>query len=205
MIDAFGVMNLVGLLAFAVVGSLKAIDADLDLFGVVVLGVLTALGGGVTRDLLVNSVPVALRSTADVSVALLGVGLAVAWAQRGVHEDVFRTIQYPDAIGLAAFATTGALVAVGADLSPYGVVVLATVTGVGGGLVSDVLLGNVPFVLVEDFYATCAVVGGVVFWLAASVGVGTQVSAVVCAAVVLGLRIVAIWRGWELPTAQLSA
>ncbi|MFC7080942.1 trimeric intracellular cation channel family protein [Halorussus caseinilyticus] len=198
-------MNVVGLLAFAVVGSLRGADADLDVLGVAVLGVLTALGGGVTRDLLVDSVPVALRSTTDVSVVLFGVVAGIALARLG--DDLtdqsltdHAVVLLPDAVGLAAFATTGALVATDAGLSAFGVVVLATVTGVGGGLVSDVLLRNVPFVLVEDFYATCAIVGGSVFWLVATVGVGQRASALVCAVVVFGLRSLAIRYEWELPT-----
>ena len=199
-LDPFGVMNVVGLLAFAVVGSLRAADADLDLLGVAVLGVMTALGGGVTRDLLVDTVPVALRSTTDVSVALVGVGLAVALARLGAGATDHSLVLLADAVGLSAFATTGALVATTAGLSPFGVVVLATVTGVGGGLVSDILLRNVPFVLVEDFYATCAVLGGVIFWVASSAGAGRRASALVCAAVVFGLRLLAIRYDWELPT-----
>lgn len=201
MIDPFGPMNLVGLLAFALVGSWKGIDADFDLFGVAVLGVLTALGGGVTRDLLVNSIPVALRSTADVSVALVGVGLAVVLARYKTDLPAGPLVQYPDAIGLSAFATTGAIVADASGLSPFGIVVLATVTGIGGGLVSDVLLGNVPFVLVEDFYATCAVAGGVTYWVVTTAGMASAVGALACAAVVIGLRIGAIRWEWELPTA----
>lgn len=198
--DLFGIMNVVGLLAFAVVGSLKAIDAEFDLLGVTVLGVTTALGGGVTRDLLVNAVPTALRSTADVSVALVGVALAVVLAHRADRTVDGPAVLLPDAVGLSAFATTGALVAADAGLTAFGVVVLATVTGVGGGLVSDLLLQQVPFVLREDFYATCAVLGGTAFWAATAAGAGDGTAAVACAGVALSLRLLAIRYGWELPT-----
>jgi uncharacterized membrane protein YeiH len=73
MVGAFDAMNTIGLVAFAVVGALKGADADLDLFGVGVLGMATALGGGILRDVLAGRVPVALRTTADVSVALVGI------------------------------------------------------------------------------------------------------------------------------------
>ncbi|WP_132057762.1 trimeric intracellular cation channel family protein [Halorussus amylolyticus] len=193
-------MNVVGLLAFAVVGSLRAIDADFDVLGVAVLGVMTALGGGVTRDLLVNTVPVALRSTTDVSVALLGVVAGIALAHLGDDLTDHSVVLLPDAVGLAAFATTGALVAADAGLTAFGVVTLATITGVGGGLVSDILLQQVPFVLVEDFYATCAILGGVVFWAVTAAGVGDGIGAGVCAAFVFVLRLLAIRYEWELPT-----
>ena len=136
--NVFEAMNVVGLLAFAVTGALKAVDADLDLLGVTVLGVMTALGGGITRDLLVNTVPTALTS-GDIGVVLVGVGVALALVQFG-SAAVPSFVLLPDAIGLSAFATTGALVGFDAGLSGFGIVLLATVTGVGGGIIADVLL-----------------------------------------------------------------
>lgn len=199
--DVFTAMNVIGLLAFAAVGALKGTDADLDLFGVVVLGVLTALGGGALRDVLVGRVPLALRSTGDVAIALLGVALAVALS-RGVEGRIRDRplLQVPDAVGLATFAATGALVGIGADLSPFGVVALATLTGVGGGSIADLLLSQVPVVLREDFYATPALLGGAGFWLAASAGVSTGNAALGCAAGVLLLRLAALRYDWHLPT-----
>jgi uncharacterized membrane protein YeiH len=201
MVDAFGVMNAVGLLAFALAGSLKGADADLDLFGVGVLGMLTALGGGILRDVLVGRVPVALRTMSDVSIALVGVGIAVVLARVfGSRLQNHPAVQLPDAVGLAAFAATGALVGTEAGLSPFGVVVLATLTGVGGGSIADMLLGRVPAVLHEDFYATPAVLGGGAFWLAVQAGVTTGHATLGCAALVLSLRVAALRYDWQLPT-----
>ncbi|MFC4360092.1 trimeric intracellular cation channel family protein [Halobium salinum] len=197
----FALMNVVGLVAFAMVGSLKAADADLDLFGVAVLGVLTALGGGTVRDVLVGRVPGALRSTGDVAVALLGVALAVLLARRVRGRLLDHPLLLaPDAVGLAAFAATGALVGHEAGLSPFGVVALATLTAVGGGSLADVLLSRVPVVLREEFYATPAVLGGALFWLAESVGVDPSAAALGCAGLVLGVRLLALRRGWDLPS-----
>ncbi|MFB6072292.1 MAG: trimeric intracellular cation channel family protein [Halobacterium sp.] len=222
-------MNAVGLVAFALVGSLKAAEAEFDVLGVAVLGVLTALGGGATRDVLVGRVPAMLQSTWDVGFALLGVAVAVLFAARvstgrGRHSRVLAplssaplvnrvdarpldhpAVTVPDAVGLAAFATTGALVGHDAGVTAFGVVVLATVTGVGGGLVSDVLLQRVPFVLAEDFYATCAVAGSASFWVVVQFGGGTAVGAAVCAGLTLTLRVVAMRRNWRLPTVELTA
>lgn len=201
MVDAFGAMNAIGLVAFALAGSLKGADADLDLFGIAVLGMLTALGGGILRDTLVGRVPVALRTTGDVAIALAGVTLALVLARLlGGRFQNHAAVQLPDAVGLAAFAATGALVGVQAGLSPFGVVVLATLTSVGGGSVADVLLGRVPSVLHEDFYATPAVFGGAMFWLAVRVGVASGRAALGCAVVVLGLRLLALRYDWRLPT-----
>jgi uncharacterized membrane protein YeiH len=212
-VDPFAVANVVGLLAFAVAGALKAADADLDLFGVVVLGVLTALGGGVTRDVLVGRVPAALTSSGDVAVALVGVvvGLAVAGRARAASTTLgvgvgarVRVRDHPaflvsDAVGLAAFAATGALVGVDAGLTPFGAVVLATLTAVGGGSIADLMIGRTPSVLREDFYATPAVLGGSTFALAAAVA-PTGVPTLACFAVTLGVRLLALRYDWHLPT-----
>jgi uncharacterized membrane protein YeiH len=198
---AFAAMNAIGLVAFAVVGALKGSDADLDLFGVAVLGFLTALGGGTIRDLLVGRVPTSLQSNTEVLFAAAGVVLAVVLATR-VHGDLMESpaVLLPDAIGLAAFSATGAAVGVEAALSPFGVVVTATLTGVGGGSLSDLLLARVPAVLREDFYATPAVVGGAVAPPAVALGLSVGATTLLAAAVVLALRLGALKYDWRLPT-----
>ncbi|WP_435117657.1 trimeric intracellular cation channel family protein [Halolamina sp. C58] len=198
---AFAAMNAIGLVAFAVVGALKGSDADLDLFGVAVLGFLTALGGGTIRDLLVGRIPTSLQSNTEVLFAAAGVALAVVLATR-VRGDLMESpaVLLPDALGLAAFAATGAAVGIEAGLSPFGVVVTATLTGVGGGSLSDLLLARVPAVLREDFYATPAVAGGAVAPPAVAVGLGTGTTTLLAAGVVLALRLGALRYDWRLPT-----
>jgi uncharacterized membrane protein YeiH len=228
MVTAFGAMNALGLVAFAIVGSLKAAEEEFDVLGVATLGVLTALGGGATRDVLVGRVPAMLRSTTDVAFALLGVALALLLATRiapsrrqsralaplsaapltshvGKRPLEHPIVTVPDAVGLAAFATTGALVGHAAGVSAFGVVVLGTITGVGGGLISDVLLRRVPFVLTEDFYATCAVAGSVAFWALVAAGFATALAAAACAGLTFALRVLALRYDWALPTVELKS
>lgn len=199
-LDPFTVMNVVGLLAFALVGSLEAIEADLDPLGVVTLGVVTALGGGTTRDLLVNQVPNALQSSTDVAVALVGVLVALLGTRYVDRLRNHALLLGADAVGLAAFATTGALTGHAAGLSPFGVTALATVTGVGGGAMADLLRGDVPFVLEEDVYATCAIVGSGCFVLALAANLGVRTAALSCGATTLAVRLLAIRGQWQLPT-----
>lgn len=206
MVTPFDAMNAVGLVAFGTVGSLKAVDAEFDVLGVAVLGVLTALGGGATRDVLVGRVPAIVQSTTDVGFAFAGVLLAVVLARRvGTGLLDHPAVVLPDAVGLAAFAASGALVGVDAGVSPFGVVVLGTITGVGGGLVSDVLLQRVPFVLAEDFYATCAVFGSTALWVVVELaGAGPALGAAAGAGSTLLLRLLAIRFDWRLPTVRLD-
>lgn len=198
--DIFLVMNIIGLLAFAITGSIKAIKEGLDLLGITVLGVMTALGGGITRDLLINTVPNALKSLSDMSIALLGVWIAIVLYKvvKGDLQNKYY-ILIPDAIGLSAFTTTGSIIAYNADVSFFGIIILATLTGVGGGLISDLLLGKVPSVLRDDFYASCSIVGAVGFYITITLTDSLNTASVVCAVIVLMLRIVAILYNWKLP------
>lgn len=198
---AFAAMNAVGLVAFATVGVLKGSDADLDLFGVVVLGFLTALGGGMLRDVLAGRVPAALQSSGDVVVAAGGVvlGVALSLRVRGRLRDA-TALLVSDAVGLAAFAATGAAVGLETGLNLFGVVVLATLTGVGGGSISDLLLVRVPAVLREDFYATPAALGGVVAWAAVGLSLPVAVATLAAAGSVLAVRLAALRYEWRLPT-----
>ena len=196
----FQIMNIIGIIAFAITGALKAIEEKLDLLGIAVLGILTALGGGITRDLLVNHIPTALKSISDMSFALVGVWLALIFYKIfGLDIKNRYIILIPDAIGLAAFTTTGAMIAYNAGVSVFGIVILATLTGVGGGIISDVLLGKVPSVLRDDFYASCAIIGAIIFYIGILSGLSLEISSFICSLSVLMIRIVAILYQWKLP------
>lgn len=200
-LSPFDLLNWLGLLAFALAGALDGAENDLDVLGVAVLGVVTALGGGITRDLLVNRTPVALTATADVLVVLAGVLVAVAFVASGRRLSTDSVlVQAPDAVGLAAFAATGAIVAWDAGLSAFGVLVCAMLTGTGGGAIRDLLVGRTPGILVEDFYATCALAGATAFWLLRTAGAPRPTGVVACVVVAFGLRALAIRYDWHLPT-----
>ena len=199
--DPFAVMNTVGLVAFALVGSTKAIREEFDLFGIAVVGLVTAFAGGATRDILVNRVPLALRSMGEISLGMLGVGLALGANVVLDSADDHPLTLVADAVGLAAFATAGAIVATDAGVSAFGVVAVATINAVGGGAFADVLLDRSPFVLFEDFYASPAVLGGTAYWAVGTVAGSGSTAAAACAAVTVGTRMAAVNYGWTLPTA----
>ncbi|MFC7213106.1 trimeric intracellular cation channel family protein [Saliphagus sp. GCM10025334] len=195
-------MNAVGLVAFALVGSAKAIREEFDLFGVTVVGLATAFAGGATRDVLVGRVPLALQSAGEIALGLIGVSLAVVlytWLEAPDDRPITR---YADAVGLAAFATAGAIVATEIGLSAFGVVAIATINAVGGGAFADLLLDRSPFILFEDFYASCAVLGGTAYWLFTVLAADATLAAAACATVTVGTRVLALSRGWTVPTAQ---
>jgi uncharacterized membrane protein YeiH len=202
-VDPFAVMNTVGLVAFALVGSAKAIREEFDLFGIAVVGLTMAFAGGMTRDILMNRVPLALQSPIEISLGLLGVGLAVGLSVVLDSPDDHPVVVLSDAVGLAAFATTGAIVATDTGVSTFGVIAVATINAVGGGAFADILLDRSPFILFEDFYASCAALGGSAYWLVVTAGGAGSTASAACAVVTVGIRLAALNYGWGLPTAQI--
>ena len=198
----FAVMNTIGLVAFTLVGASKAIREEFDLLGVTIVGLAMAFAGGITRDLLVARVPLVFQSPIEISLGLVGVSLATVLSLVLSTPDTHPVTVVADAIGLAAFATTGAIVAAQVGVSAFGVVAIATINAVGGGSVADILLDRAPFVLFEDFYATCAVLGGSTYWVAVAIGAGAGTAAVACAGVTVATRLVAVTLDWQLPTVQ---
>lgn len=159
-------MNLIGIVIFSFAGALKGIREGLNMLGVATLGVVTSLGGGMLRDIIVGRMPNALVSYYDMSFALLGVFLSlILYEKLRKPLETQYTFLILDAIGISAFTATGALLAYKAGASFYGVILLATITGVGGGAIAHVLLRRIPWILKEDYYATCSIIGATVLRL----------------------------------------
>lgn len=161
-------LDLLGIFAFAVAGGLAGVRRGLDLFGVVVLACVTALGGGVVRDIILQTQVVGASDWRFVAVAC-GAGL-IAFLAADFVERMSRPIRTLDAVGLALFCVSGSLKALGLGASPTACVVLGVVTAVGGGILRDVLLGVVPHVLRAELYAVPALLGSLVVVIAAQLG-----------------------------------
>jgi uncharacterized membrane protein YeiH len=151
-------LDLVGVFVFALTGGLVAVKKRLDLFGVLVLAAAAALGGGVLRDVLIGVIPpVGLTDWRLLTAAVLA-GLVTFVFHPGV-ERISKVVRVLDAAGLATFAVGGSLKALGAGVNPLGSVLVGCITAVGGGIVRDVLAGQVPEVLRREMYALPALLG----------------------------------------------
>ncbi len=159
-------LDLSGTFVFGLNGALTAMEAEnLDIVGVAVLAVITALGGGIIRDVLIGSLPpAAFRDWRYLAVGG-GAGIAAFLARR-LWVRVRRSITVFDAAGLALFCVTGTTTAFAAHLGPFQSVVLGTVTGVGGGTIRDVVIRRVPTVLSSGLYAIPAACGATLTALA---------------------------------------
>lgn len=197
-------LDLVGIFVFAMSGALVGVRKDLDLFGVLVLAGTTGLGGGFLRDVLIGATPPAALADWRYLLVPVAAGL-VTFAFHPVVGRMERTISVLDAFGLAVFCVAGALKAVDYGLGPLPAALLGMVTGIGGGMMRDVLAGRVPVIFRGELYATPALAGALVAVLGVRADVPVVVVAAVGATVCLVWRLLALWRGWQAPLATGSA
>ncbi len=198
------VLELLGTFVFGLNGALTAMEAeDLDLVGVIVLGTMTALGGGATRDVLMGALPPATFEDWRYLAVALAAGLLAFLAghrlSRSMHLiDVF------DAAGLGLFCVTGTYVALDHGMGPIQATLLGTVTAVGGGTIRDITIRRVPVVLTSGLYAVPALIGAALTALAVTADIHTAVAAVVAVLTCFGIRLAGIRFDLHLPRARLT-
>lgn len=193
--------DILGIVAFALSGFLVGVRNNLDLLGVIISASLTALGGGVVRDVILDRTPFAFNEYYPAITVISTIILAFLFRLYR-REQLERQWLFviSDTIGLVAFSITGALLAIDAGFNFFGVIILSFLTAIGGGVLRDILINQVPAVLVSDFYGSIALIVSILLLiLAATTGLSTLTVAVV-ATVAITLRLAAYIKGWHLPT-----
>ncbi len=185
------VLDLVGVFAFALSGGLVAVKKRLDLFGVLVLASAAALGGGIMRDVLIGRIPPTGISDWRLLAGALVAGLVTFVYHPGV-ERISRFVRVLDAVGLAVFAVGGSLTALGAGANAVPAVIVGGITAVGGGMVRDVLAGQVPEVLRREMYALPALLGSTLVVTAHHFELISPLVVWGCVLLVFGLRMAAV-------------
>jgi len=180
-------LNLVGTFVFGLSGGLAAVRARLDLFGVVVLAAVVGLAGGIIRDLLIGTPPATFRDWRYLAAA--GAAGLVCFFGRPALERVQRSVLVFDAVGLGLFCVTGASKALDFGVGAVSAVLLGAITGIGGGMLRDVLLREVPTVLHHDLYAIPALLGAGVLVAAQESGTSSPVFPILGVAVCVGVRL----------------
>ncbi len=197
------VVDAVGTFAFALSGGTLGVQKRFDIVGVLFLSCVAAVAGGVTRDLLIgDDPPAALRHWHILAIAMAG-GL-VAFFLYPVVRSLSRPVLVLDAVGLALFAVTGTQKALDFGIQPVQAAVLGMISGIGGGMLRDVLAGDVPFVLRVDLYAVAALAAGAMVASAEVLGLDAAIAMFAGAAACLFLRMMAIFRGWHAPVSRWS-
>ncbi|WP_255573651.1 trimeric intracellular cation channel family protein [Deefgea tanakiae] len=194
------VLYLIGTASFTISGYLIGARKRFDLLGVMILALLTAIGGGVIRDVLVNRLP---RVFVDISpFYTIFATLLVAWLIKLQNKNkgvLFKLFIVADSIGLVAFSLAGAQLGINMQLNLFGVCALSFITAIGGGLVRDMMVNDVPFILHEDFYGTVSILMALLLVLSDQLGFAGIAATWVLFALGLTLRLVAHKSELSLP------
>jgi len=187
--EFISIVEIIGTVAFAVSGALTAIEKKLDYYGIVIFAVITSVGGGIVRDVLINkNLPASLNNPIYMVISIFSAGLVILYYSRIIR--LAKVLQLFDAIGLGAFTAIGAEVAIGNGLhQPFVIITLAVLTGTGGGVIRDVFAKRIPFVFREEVYAVASIIGAILF-----VGIykfaGNEAAVYGCFAITLSIRLI---------------
>lgn len=199
-------LEIIGAAAFAVSGAMAALEHDADIFGVIFLAVVTALGGGVIRDLLLGLTPPKMF-VSYVYLAVAALAALVVFADAYVRREKYRKHRDKldsinnmfDAVGLAVFTVSGMNTAMQQSDNVLLILVLGMSTGVGGGMLRDMMINKMPKVLRKRVYAVASLLGGGVYYGLFALGVHETIAAVSGMAVIIALRVLATVYKWNLP------
>ena len=195
--DVLLIIEVIGTIAFAISGIRLAAAKEFDWFGAYTIGLVTAIGGGTLRDVLLD-IPVFWMQT-PLYLLVTGLSLALVIIFRKALVRFNRTLFIFDAIGLALFVVIGIQKTIDVGL-PMGVAIaMGTITGSFGGVIRDILINIEPLFFRKDIYATACLAGGIAFWIIMECGGSDTLQQIMCAVVVIGLRICALKYNWALP------
>lgn len=197
------IIEVIGTIAFAISGIRLAAMKNFDWFGAYILGLVTAIGGGTLRDLLLGIPVFWMQSWMYLAVTLLSLIVVIIFKRTLVGG--MRTLLIFDAIGLALFVVVGVEKSFAADFPAWVAIVMGIITGSFGGITRDILLNDEPIFFRRDIYATACLAGGFVYWLIYLIPGDTTLWAQAgCAITVIGLRIGAMHYNWSLPILKVD-
>lgn len=196
------IIEVLGTIAFAISGIRLAAAKRFDWFGAYVVGLVTAIGGGTLRDVLLD-IPV-FWMLSPMYLAVTGISLLAVIVFRRALVGGMRTIFIFDAIGLALFVVVGIEKTLDGHWPMWVAVVMGIITGSFGGVTRDILINEEPLFFRKDIYATACMAGGIVYWLLSLTGLPEWVPQATCALTVIGLRVAAVVFGWSLPILKVD-
>lgn len=196
------VIEILGTIAFAISGIRLAAAKRFDWFGAYVIGLVTAIGGGTLRDVLIKTE--VFWMVTPLYLAVTGLSLLTVIVFRQALVKGMRTLFLFDAIGLALFVVIGIEKTLTAGYDMWVAIVMGIITGSFGGIVRDILIGDVPLFFRKDVYATACLAGGVIYWLVSLLQLNPLFAQLSCAIIVVGLRILASRFKWALPILRVD-
>jgi uncharacterized membrane protein YeiH len=192
--------DIIGIIAFGISGFLIAIKNNLDILGILIASALTALGGGIIRDAILSSAPFAFTSLYPAITLFTTIFIAYMFKlynNTSIEKKWIFVIS--DTVGLVAFSITGALLAINAEYNFFGIVILSFITAVGGGVTRDIMINEVPTVLVSDFYGSIAVIVALLLGAVELFDMLNEFTIISIALLSIALRLIAYRKEWHLP------
>ena len=199
--SALEIADIIGIICFALSGFLIAVHYKLDILGVFIAAFLTALGGGMIRDVLADRIPYVFTTNLPVILVVCTVLIALLFKLHKIADlEGKTTFIISDAIGLVSFSITGSIVAIQNEFNFLGVLILAFLTAVGGGTIRDILINRVPSILVSEFYATVALIVASIIFVLELLHLRSLPTLTLVFIFGVVLRILAYYKKWHLPT-----
>jgi uncharacterized membrane protein YeiH len=192
--------DIIGITAFAVSGFLAGVRHRLDLLGIIIVASLTALGGGIIRDIMLDRTPFAFSEYYP-ALTVIGTVTAALLLRLYRRKELERKWAFviSDTVGLVAFSVTGALLGIKAEFNFFGVIIVSFLTAIGGGVTRDILINQVPSVLTSDFYGTIALIVALLLIGANALGQMNEITITSIALFAVALRLIAYIKQWHLP------
>jgi uncharacterized membrane protein YeiH len=196
-INISSVIEIAGTVAFAISGAFSAMQKRLDVFGVLIIGFVTAIGGGTIRDVLIGNTPVSWMRDYRSPLIILGTVIATIFFKKYIK--TFKTTLFLfDALGLGLFTIIGIQKGIDSGLNPGVCVALGTITGCFGGVLRDILLNNIPLIFQKEIYATACIIGGTIYMLLIN-HLDKDMVEILAVIIVCAIRIVAVKYKLSLP------
>ena len=196
--EILNLIDILGTITFAISGVSAAMQKRLDIFGILVIAFITALGGGTVRDMLIGDLPVAWIRDIRYPV-IITISTAAAIVFNRFLRNWQNTLLIFDALGLGLFTIIGLQKGLAHDLHPAICIAIGTITGCFGGIIRDVILRNIPLIFQKEIYATACIVGGCCYFLLLLTNMDRGWIEVVCISIIFFTRILSVWFGLKLP------
>ena len=191
------ILEIIGTIAFAISGIKLAAAKKFDWFGAYIVGLMTAIGGGTLRDILLDTTPFWMDNGWYLTVTGLSLLYVILFHRQ--LERIKSTILIFDTIGLALFVVIGIQKTLTFDYPMWVAIIMGTLTGAFGGVVRDILLNDVPLIFRKDIYGTACIAGGIVYWLMVVCNAEALLQQLSCALTVIIIRLLAVKYGWAIP------
>jgi uncharacterized membrane protein YeiH len=199
-IEFLTLIDILGTIAFAVSGVFAAMQKKLDVFGVLIIAFVTAIGGGTIRDMMIGDLPVSWIRNINYSIIIVSTVIFVIIFKDTISKNFEKTLLVFDSIGLGFFTILGVQKGIDFNLDPAICVALGTVTGCFGGIIRDISLNNIPLIFEKEVYATACIIGGSIYVLLSHLNINVEINEAISILIVFIIRILAFKYDWRLPS-----